>query len=310
MTALLYLTTVLIWGTTWIAIKWELGAAPIPLSVALRFAIAAAVLFAILAARRAIVRPRGEALRLVAAQGLCLFCCNFLCFYNATRWVPSGLVAVIFSMATIMNAVNARLFFGQRIAPRVMAGGVLGLAGIFLLFAQEIMRALTLDALYGWALALLGTLLFSFGNMLSSRLQRLGHAPLQTNAWAMLIGAGVLLLGSAAAGVPFALAPTPRYLGALLYLAIPGSVIGFTAYLMLVGRLGAERAAYTTVLFPLVALNVSAWFEGYRWTPLALLGVALVLGGNLLVFSRRTRAPTPVAASRVLRPDAPAQAPD
>lgn len=287
MTALLYLTTVLIWGTTWIAIKWELGSVPIPVSIAWRFFVAAAVLFAILAWRRQLARPRGEALRLVLAQGICLFCCNFLCFYHATRWVPSGLVAVIFSMATLLNALNARLFFGQRIAPRVMAGGALGLSGIVLLFWHEIAAAaFSAHALLGWGLALGGTLCFSFGNLLSSRLQKLGHPPLQTNAWAMLTGATVLAVGSLAAGLPFAIDPSPRYVGALLYLAIPGSVIGFTAYLMLVGRLGAERAAYCTVLFPLVALNVSAWLEGYHWTPAACFGVALVLGGNLLVFSR------------------------
>jgi drug/metabolite transporter (DMT)-like permease len=287
MNALLYLATVLIWGTTWIAIKWELGVVAIPVSIALRFFLAAFVLFAILAVRRELARPRGAAMRLVLAQGLCLFCVNFLCFYNATRWVPSGLVAVIFSMATILNAVNGRLFFGQRIAPRVMAGGALGLIGIVLLFWHEIAaQAFSVRSLLGWGLALGGTLCFSFGNMLSSRLQQLGHTPLQTNAWAMLAGASVLALGCLAAGVPLTLDLSARYLGALLYLAIPGSVIGFTAYLMLVGRLGAERAAYCTVLFPIVALNVSAWFEGYRWTPMALAGVALVLGGNLLVFSR------------------------
>lgn len=287
MNALLYLTTVLIWGTTWIAIKWELGPVPIPVSIALRFFIAAAVLFAILACKRQLARPRGEALYLVLAQGLCLFCCNFLCFYNATRWVPSGLVAVIFSMATLCNALNARLFFGQRIAPRVLAGGALGLAGIVLLFWHEISaQAFSSAALLGWALALGGTLCFSLGNMLSSRLQQLGHAPLQTNAWAMLTGASVLALACLFSGTPWVFDSSPRYVGALLYLAIPGSVIGFTAYLMLVGRLGAERAAYCTVLFPLVALNVSAWLEGYHWTAQALYGVALVLGGNLLVFSR------------------------
>jgi drug/metabolite transporter (DMT)-like permease len=151
------------------------------------------------------------------------------------------------------------------------------------------------SSLLGLALALLGTLCFSFGNLLSSRLQALGYTPLQTNAWAMLTGTTILLVGCVLAGVPLRLDSDPRYWGALLYLAIPGSVVGFTAYLMLVGRMGAERAAYCTVLFPLVALNVSAWFEGYRWTPTALVGVVLVLLGNVLVF--RKPAPRPLAAA-------------
>jgi drug/metabolite transporter (DMT)-like permease len=298
MNALLYLTTVLIWGTTWIAIKWELGAVPESQSIAYRFLLAGIVLFAIVAMRGRIARPRGLALRLVLAQGLCLFCLNFLCFYNATRWVPSGLVAVIFSTATLWNALNARLFFKQAIAPRVLGGGLTGLAGILLLFWPELSgQAFSASVLGGLGLALMGTLCFSFGNMLSTRLQRLGYTPVQTNPWAMLFGASVLLAANLLSGAPLVLEGSPRYLGALFYLAIPGSVIGFTAYLMLVGRLGAERAAYCTVLFPLVALNISAWLEGYQWTLPGLLGVALVVAGNLLVFRKPAARPV-LAASR------------
>jgi drug/metabolite transporter (DMT)-like permease len=138
----------------------------------------------------------------------------------------------------------------------------------------------------GPALAMAGTCCFSLGNLLSGALQRQGLAPLQTNAWAMLIGTAAVSVYALVRGdVPsFDLSPT--YVGAWLYLAIPGSVIGFTAYLTLVGRLGADRAAYCTVLFPVVALNVSALAEGYRWTLGGLLGLALVAAGNVVVFWR------------------------
>jgi drug/metabolite transporter (DMT)-like permease len=115
-------------------------------------------------------------------------------------------------------------------------------------------------------------------------MQSMGLHPIVTNSWAMLIGASVLTVGSLAAGLPFALETDARYLGALVYLAVPGSVIGFTAYLMLVGRIGPERAAYCTVLFPFVALAVSTVFEGYRWSPLAVVGLVLVVAGNLVAF--------------------------
>jgi drug/metabolite transporter (DMT)-like permease len=105
----------------------------------------------------------------------------------------------------------------------------------------------------------------------------------------MLIGASVLTLGALALGMPFTAEPSARYLGSLLYLAIPGSVIAFTAYLVLVGRIGPDRAAYSTVLFPIVALTVSTVFEGYHWTAPALCGLALVLGGNLLAFMPSAR---------------------
>lgn len=297
MNALLYLSTVLIWGTTWIALKWQLGEVPIPLSIAYRFLVAAALLFALLAVARRLRVPRGEAAGLVAAQGLFLFCLNFLCFYHASRFIPSGLVAVVFSTATLWNALNARVFLKRRVAPPVLAGGALGLAGIALLFWPQLSgHAADAGTPTGLALALAGTLCFSVGNLLSSRLQALGLAPLDTNAWAMLAGALLLVAGSVAAGLPFAIDASPRYLAALAYLAIPGSVVGFTAYLMLVGRLGPERAAYCTVLFPVVALNVSVWFEGYRWTAPALAGLALVMAGNVLVFRHKPAAPSPARA--------------
>jgi drug/metabolite transporter (DMT)-like permease len=120
-------------------------------------------------------------------------------------------------------------------------------------------------------------------------MQAIGLHPLLTNSWAMLIGAGILTIGSAFAGLSFMPEPSVRYVGALLYLAIPGSVIGFTAYLMLVGRIGPERAAYCTVLFPIVALTVSTIFEGYHWTVLAAAGIVLILLGNVIAFSGNAR---------------------
>jgi drug/metabolite transporter (DMT)-like permease len=125
----LYLTTVLIWGTTWIAIKFQLGAVPAPVSIAYRFWIAALVLMLILLVRRQKILPPRSAWRYLLAQGLALFCCNFLCFYYATMSVPSGLVAVVFSTAPIWNAINGRIFMKRQIRPQVLGGAVLGLAG-------------------------------------------------------------------------------------------------------------------------------------------------------------------------------------
>ena len=301
MNAVLYVLTVLIWGTTWIALKWQLGAASIPVSIAWRFLLASLILFAILWWRKELKRPRGEAMQLILAQGACLFCVNFLCFYHASRWIPSGLVSVVFSTSTLWVALAARLFLKRPLSAQVLGGGALGLAGILALFWPQLSGHLaSTSTLLGLGLALVGTLCFSGGNLLSSRLQALGHTPLQTNAWAMMVGTVILLIGSVATGQSFALDTSPRYLAALLYLAIPGSVIGFTAYLMLVGRIGPERAAYSTVLFPLVALNISVFFEGYEWTPIALFGLVLVMAGNVLVF-RKPKPATPHTAT-IARP--------
>jgi drug/metabolite transporter (DMT)-like permease len=285
MNLLLYAVTVLIWGTTWIAIKWQLGVVPAPVSIAFRFWIAVLVLFALLAVMRRPLRPPRGAWRFLAAQGLALFCVNFLCFYYAERTVPSGLVAVVFSTAPLLNSINGRLFAGRRLQPAAIAGALIGFAGIVCLSLQQIRGHLGDAAVWlGLLVAFAGTMCFSIGNLLSSRMQAMGLHPLVTTSWAMLIGASVLTVGSLLAGLPFTLETDARYLGALVYLAVPGSVIAFTAYLTLVGRIGPERAAYCTVLFPFVALVVSTVFEGYRWSVLAVIGLAMVAVGNLVAF--------------------------
>ena len=295
MTPALYALTVVIWGTTWIALKLQLGSVPIPWSIAYRFALAAVVLFAWLAVRGRLRLPRREVRWLVAAQGLCLFCVNFICFLNASRTVASGLVAVVFSTATLWNALGARLVFKRALTPTIVGGGALGLGGLLLMFWPELARhGASADTWRGLAFALAGTLCFSTGNLLSARIQALGETPALTNAWGMLVGTIALVAGCAAAGVSMAFDASPTYLVALLYLAIPGSVVGFTAYLSLVGRLGPERAAYCTVLFPLVALTISSVVEDYRWTAPALAGLVLVMAGNVLVFHK----PAPRGAMR------------
>jgi drug/metabolite transporter (DMT)-like permease len=292
---LLYGLTVLIWGTTWIALKLQLGVVPIAWSIAYRFWLAAAVLLGWLAWQ---AWRRGSRLQLppreiwphLLAQGLCLFCINFMCFLTASQWVASGLVAVCFSTAPVWNALNGRVFQGKAISSRVLWGAGLGLAGLLLLFGGEVFKNLArVQTLYGLGLALAGTYCFSLGNLLSGAMQKRGQTPLQTNAWAMTVGATVIALFALATGQPARFDTGAQYVGAWLYLAIPGSVIGFTAYLTLVGRMGADRAAYCTVLFPVVALNVSAWFEGYHWTLPALAGLALVALGNVVVFWRGSK---------------------
>ena len=208
-----------------------------------------------------------------------------MCFLHASRWIASGLVAVCFSTAPLLNALNGRVFQNKALSPQVLAGSALGVTGLLLLFGSEVAKDLARpETLWGLGLALAGTYCFSLGNLLSGAMQRQGQTPVQTNAWAMLVGASLVAAYALANGQPPTFDTSATYVGAWLYLAIPGSVIGFTAYLTLVGRLGADRAAYCTVLFPLVALNVSAWLEGYTWTPAALFGLGLVAAGNVAVF--------------------------
>jgi drug/metabolite transporter (DMT)-like permease len=290
MNFLLYITTVLIWGTTWIAIKWQLGVVAAPVSIAWRFGLASIMMFALLWAMRRPLWPPRAAWRYLFAQGLTLFCLNFLCFYYAEDIVPSGLVAVVFSTAPLLNSINGRIFMGRPLQATTVGGAALGLIGIVCLFLQQMTGHLgDASTWLGLIAAFLGTLCFSIGNLLSSRMQAMGLHPFATNGWAMLIGTAILLVGSVSAGLPLRVEMDARYLGALAYLAAAGSVIGFTAYLMLVGRIGPERAAYSTVLFPIVALVVSTFFEGYRWSLLTFIGLLLVLLGNVVAFDLTRR---------------------
>lgn len=302
MNLVLYLVAVLIWGTTWIAIRWQVGIAAPAVSIAFRFWLAALAMFVLMRIGRRPMRVPRAAWPLLFGQGVTLFCVNFLCFYRAEQVVPSGLVAVVFSTAPLFNAVLGRVLLGRALRPGAIAGALLGLAGMACLFAREWARHAGGGAMWtGLAIALAGTVSFSLGNLLSSRIQALGLGPMLTNSWAMLVGASLLTLGSLAAGLSFQPEWTPRYFGALAYLALPGSVVGFTAYLTLVGRVGADRAAYCTVLFPFVALAVSTLFEGYRWSVGAVLGLVFVVAGNLVAFDLHRHLPRLLGSRGVAR---------
>ncbi|MDF0699614.1 DMT family transporter [Rhizobium sp. MC63] len=296
--AVLFIATVLIWGTTWIAIAMQVGPVPVLVSVFYRFALAAVILVAILAAMRRLEVPALRDQPFILAQALCLFSLNFICFYNAAAFVPSGLISVIFSLATIYNAVNARLFFGDRITGRTLFAAALGATGLLLLFGEEVVVDFDMGTLKGIGLAALGTLFFSLGNMASRRNSAAGISPLTANAWGMTYGAIILLVLIAVTRTPVVAPSGITYLAALLYLSTIGSVIGFTTYLMLVSRIGSSRAAYATVLFPIVALSLSTVFEGYHWTGLGLIGLALTLLGNVIIFARplARRSPQPDAS--------------
>ncbi|ANL30953.1 DMT superfamily inner membrane transporter protein (plasmid) [Rhizobium phaseoli] len=297
--AVLFIATVLIWGTTWIAIAMQVGPVPVLVSVFYRFALAAVIFVAILAAMRRLKLPALRDQPFILAQALCLFSLNFICFYNAAGSIPSGLISVIFSLATIYNAVNARLFFGDRITGRTLFAAALGATGLLLLFGEEVVVDFDMGTLKGIGLAALGTLFFSLGNMASRRNSAAGISPLTANAWGMTYGAIILLVLIAVTRTPIVAPPGITYLAALLYLSAIGSVIGFTTYLMLVSRIGSSRAAYATVLFPIVALSLSTVFEGYHWSGLGLIGLALTLLGNVIIFARplKRAAPHPAAAT-------------
>ncbi len=285
MNSILYTTTVFIWGSTWLAIAYQLGETPVILSVAWRFALASVVLFSILSLTNSLPWLPRKNHRVAALLGLCLFSNNFLCFYYATQYLPSGLNAVVFSLAPILNALNLWVLEKRRPSGVFLQGALIGFSGVVLLFASQFINAeMDWTIFYGLTLSLLGTYFFSLGNMVSARAQNQNMPLLPTTAWAMGYGSLYLIVIGLVSGVSLTITTTPIYLSALVYLAVIGSVVGFNTYLALVGRIGAAKAAYCTVLFPLIALSLSTIFEDYEWTWLSALGVVFVLIGNLKVF--------------------------
>lgn len=289
-TAFLYISTVLIWGSTWLAIKFQLGTVPALVSVAHRMALAAALTLLILAALRRLPRLELRYHPRILLQGLLLFSCNYLFIYAGTASLSTGLVAVVFSSMVVLNALGGAIFYREPLRAGVLLGGALGMVGMALLFLPEL-ETLSLedDRLRALFICFLGTICASGGNMVAAGNVRRGLPVLACNCWGMFYGALVLYGAAVVIGAPLQIDWQPAYLWSLLYLALFGTVLAFWAYISLLGRIGADRAAYTTLLFPIVALMLSSWFESYTWSLWAVSGLGLVLLGNWLAM-RGTRA--------------------
>jgi len=287
-TLFFYAVTVLIWGSTWFAIKLQLQSVPSQVSVAYRFALAALILFAWCWIRRLPLRFSFRQHLWLMLQGITVFSTNYVLFYEAEKHLVSGSVAIIFSILVVFNILNNWFFFRVKPTYQVLGGAALGLLGIVLTFWYELFNlGSSLANVFGIGLSLVGTVCASFGNMIFARLRKDGMPIVQGNAFGMLYGTVVLMAYAGFNGGKFSFDSSPSYVLSLFYLSLFGSVIAFGCYLTLVGRIGADRAAYCSVLFPIVALGLSAAFEGYRLNAVSGVGIVLVLLGNVLVLSRK-----------------------
>lgn len=288
--ALLYAITVLVWGSTWLAIEFQLGVVAPEVSVVYRYAGASVLLFAWSRIRGlSLVFGAREHARFVLL-GVLLFGLNYILTYSAQIYISSALTAIVFTSIVWLNIINARIFFGVRTGRRLLIGACLGVAGIVTLFAPQVSElALSDTVLYGCMLAGLAALIASFGNMASQSAQKAGLPVVQSNAWGMFYGTVITALIALYRGHDFVFDGSTSYVASLLYLTVFGSIIAFGAYLTLLGRIGAHKAGYAMVMFPVVALVLSAIFEDLEITASVITGTSLVLVGNVFVLNARVR---------------------
>ena len=286
--SMLYALTVLIWGSTWFAVELQLGTVAPEVSLVYRYGAASLLLFAWSRFRRLQLRFSLREHAWFFLLGVLLFGLNYIVVYRAQIHITSALTAIAFSSMVWMNIINSRLFFGVKAGRGVMFGAVLGGIGMYYLFAPQISEVSFSDTVfYGSFLAVLSALIASFGNMVSQATQK-AHLPVvQTNAWGMFYGAVFTAVVAIVNGHAFDFDSSVAYVGSLAYLTVFGSIVAFGAYLTLLGRIGAHKAGYAMVMFPVVALVLSTLFEGLEIDTTTIVGTLFVLAGNLFVLKTR-----------------------
>ena len=300
----LYTLTVLIWGSTWFAIEFQLGAIAPEVSLVYRYGAASLLLFVW-------CHFRGLRLRFALRDhawffllGLLLFGVNYIIAYRSQIYITSALAAIAFSSMVWMNIINARLFFGVKAGRGVLFGALLGAIGMFYLFAPQISEVSFTDTVFfGFFLAVLAALIASFGNMVSQATQKAKLPVVQSNAWGMFYGTLITAGVALANGHPFNFEWTVAYVGSLAYLTVFGSIVAFGAYLTLLGRIGAHRAGYAMIMFPVVALVMSALYEGLEINATIVFGTLFVLAGNLFVLKTRLSGKRPTVANTTIKLD-------
>ena len=289
----------LIWGSTWIVIRGQLGTVAPQWSVAYRFVIATI-------AMALVARWKGESLRLgpkallpASVLGFCQFCVNFNAVYLAERHITSGVVATVFALLLIPASLMAWAFLGQRPTQRFAWSSLIAVAGVMLLFAHELRghAASSAQVTSGIALTFVGMLGASFANVLQARPEVRRFPLFAMLAWSMAAGAVIdAVVAFALAGAP-TIETSATYWAGLLYLALAASTLNFSLYYPVVRKIGPGKAAYSSVLVPIIAMGFSTWLENYRWTSLTIAGAILALGGMVAALTRGKPKLTPPDAA-------------
>jgi drug/metabolite transporter (DMT)-like permease len=279
----------LIWGSTWLVIKDQLETVPPSWSVAYRFAIGGVAMLVWAAMRRERLMLDARGLIFASVLGFMQFVLNFNLVYRAEQHITSGVVAVVFALLLVPNAALARIFLGQKMGRQLLAGSVVAVAGVALLFVHEarLSPTGTSETLTGIGLSLTAVLCASSANVMQGTETSKAYPMASIIGWAMLTGAAVnAAFALATVGGPV-IDMRPSYLAGLLYLGVLGSAFAFSLYFRLIQTIGPAKAAYTSVLIPVIAMLLSTLFEGYRWSWLAAGGAVLVMAGLVIALKAR-----------------------
>ena len=286
MNALLYFVVLLAWGSSWFAISFQLGDVAPQVSIVWRFLLASLILFIWCFFRSLKLSfPLRDHLSWLLL-GFFLFCVNYICAYFGTFYLASGLVCLIFSTLTLFTVFNGFVFFRKPIRLPILIGAVVGIAGLSIIFSNEISNtdwSLESGIVKGFLWMLLATFFASIGMLLSGQFQARKLPLVQSNAFSMLYGSLILISYITLSDVSFSFNSSFSYVVSLVYLALVASVIGFGVYLKLVGNIGADKASYVNIFTPTIALLLSTFFEGYEWSLVGLIGVLLIIIGNIIV---------------------------
>ena len=286
MNALLYFVVLLAWGSSWFAISFQLGDVAPQVSIVWRFLLASIILFIWCYFRGLKLSfPWRDHLSWLLL-GFFLFCVNYICAYFGTFYLASGLVCLIFSTLTLFTVFNGFVFFKKPIRLPILIGALVGIAGLSVIFSNEISSAdwsLESGVVKGFLWMLLATFFASIGMLLSGQFQARKMPLVQSNAFSMLYGSLILVFYIAVSDVSFSFNTSYSYVISLVYLALIASVIGFGVYLKLVGNIGADKASYVNIFTPTIALLLSTLFENYEWSWVGLIGVLLIIIGNIIV---------------------------
>lgn len=290
---ILFITPSLIWGSTWYVITFQVGDVDPLFSVSYRFALAGLLMLFILKLMKYNLSFTRKEHGFILLQGLLIFGFNYWMMYSSELFLKSGIVGLIFSLLVFLNILNGRIFLKTPFETKVIIGGLFGLIGTGMIFQEDlVLFTLSDKKIWGLALAVGGTYIASLGNITSARNQKAGIPVIQSNAFGMFYGALAMFTIAIFSGKTPTFEMTYEYTLSLIYLAIFGSIIAFGAYLTLIGNIGASKAAYVSLIAPVIALTISTFLEAYEWTIIGFSGAVLIIVGNIVAlrFSRKPKA--------------------